>query len=108
MASGTDVSFMVNERSSAVAKGNAIPSCGGIEGRLLSPATCSATVVATARQISVGSSFTTSVRCWVVDPVVVSFPLEQAASIRARAAADGRRRAGTGAGYAGSPGTPGS
>src|SRR3954453_9932439 len=87
MASGKLVSFIVKFSCVAVATGKAIPSLGGRLGRLPSPATCWATVPATATQMSVGSSLITSVRCWVTPESDVTRPPEQAAKATAQARA---------------------
>src|SRR5437588_3235506 len=92
IASGNEVSFIVKFSCVASATGNAIPSFGGRLGRLPSPATCWATVAATAMQSGVGSSLTTSVRCWVPTTSFVFLLLEQATKKTAHTASTAASR----------------
>src|SRR5437762_12165449 len=86
IASGNDVSFMSKLWGAASANGKAIPSLGGRLGRWLSPLIFSARLPATATQRAVGSSLTTTVRCWVDVTTFVSRPPEHAGRTRVAAA----------------------
>src|SRR5438270_5296541 len=107
MASGNEVCRIVKCGCDGEPNGKAIPCLGGRLGRLPRPASCWATVVATATQIGVGSPLTTSVRCCVADLSAKLALLEQPAKAMAPTPTSTTARR-TAQRPSGSPGTPSS